>query len=181
MNIEDVHYLNMFLGIGAILLQIVSLVVILILIFNKGENKILSFIKRNFLILGLVLSLIPTLFSLFYSDILNYAACHLCWLQRIFMFPQVFLFGVALWRKDRGVIKYAFPLLLVGILISIYHNFFYYFGETTNLPCDASGVSCYQHLVSEFGGYISIPMLALTGFLGILTVILVTYFYKKEA
>jgi len=72
------------------------------------------------------------------------------------------------------------PLLSVGFIISIYQNFIYYFGEKGNLPCDASGISCYQQLVSEFGGYISIPMLALTSFFGILTIVLVAHFYKKE-
>ena len=180
MNQDTVHYLNMFLGAGAIALQIVSLVVILVLIFHKGENKLLAFIKKQFLLLGFILSIIPAIFSLIYSDVLNYAACHLCWLQRVFMFPQTFLFGMALWKKDRGVMKYSFLLLFVGTLISIYHNLFYYFGEATNLPCDASGVSCYQHLVSEFGGYISIPMLALTGFISLLTLIAVAYFYNQE-
>jgi hypothetical protein len=68
----------------------------------------------------------------------------------------------------------------VGFLISLYHNFFYYFGETSSLPCDASGVSCYQRLVSEFGGYISIPMLALTSFFALVAIVLVAHFYKKE-
>jgi len=48
------------------------------------------------------------------------------------------------------------------------------------LPCDATGVSCYQRLVSEFGGYISIPMMALTAFFGLLTLLMVVHFYKKE-
>jgi disulfide bond formation protein DsbB len=77
-------------------------------------------------------------------------------------------------------VKYVLPILSVGFLISIYHNFEYYFGETGTAPCDASGVSCYQRLVSEFGGYISIPMLALTAFFAIFTVVLVAHFYKKE-
>ena len=96
------------------------------------------------------------------------------------MFPLVFLFAVALWYKDRKVIRYALPLLCAGFLISVYQNFFYYFGESSGLPCDASGVSCYQRLVSEFGGYISIPMLALTAFFALLVFLIVAHFYGKE-
>ena len=96
------------------------------------------------------------------------------------MFPLVLMFGIAFWDEDRRVIRYALPLLCAGFLVSVYQNFFYYFGETTNVPCDASGVSCYQHLVSEFGGYISIPMLALTAFFSLLTLLAVAHFYKKE-
>lgn len=96
------------------------------------------------------------------------------------MFPLAFMFGVALWDQDRRVVRYAIPLALAGFLVSAYQNFFYYFGETSSLPCDATGVSCYQHLVSEFGGYISIPMMALTAFVAILTLLAVAHFYKKE-
>lgn len=96
------------------------------------------------------------------------------------MFPTMFMFAVALWDKDKKVIRYALPLLCAGFLISAYQNFFYYFGESSNLPCDASGVSCYQRLVSEFGGYISIPMMALTAFFALLTLVSVAHFYKKE-
>lgn len=70
-------------------------------------------------------------------------------------------------------------MLSLGFVISMYQNFFYYFAAGSALPCDASGVSCYQRLISEFGGYISIPMLALTSFVAILTVVLVAHFYKK--
>ncbi len=96
------------------------------------------------------------------------------------MFPTLFLFGTALWDKDKKVVRYASSLLSIGFLVSAYQNFFYYFGETSNLPCDASGVSCYQHLVSEFGGYISIPMMALTAFFALLTLIAVAHFYPKK-
>ena len=97
------------------------------------------------------------------------------------MLPLPFIFGIAIWAGDRKIVKYVLPLLSVGFLISAYQNFVYYFNpEAANIPCDASGVSCYQQLVSEFGGYISIPMLALTGFLALITIVLVAHFYKKE-
>ncbi len=91
------------------------------------------------------------------------------------------MFAVALWDKDRKVLRYAFPLILIGFCISVYHNLGYYFGENSGLPCDSSGVSCYQHLVSEFGGYISIPMLSLTGFFALLTLVLIVHFRQKQA
>ena len=96
------------------------------------------------------------------------------------MFPLVFIFGVAIWSRDRKVVKYTLPLIFVGLIISAYQNFIYYFGNSAAVPCDASGVSCYQHLISEFGGYISVPMLALSSFVGLLAIVLVAHFYKKE-
>ncbi|OGI94427.1 hypothetical protein A3A03_03825 [Candidatus Nomurabacteria bacterium RIFCSPLOWO2_01_FULL_40_18] len=136
--------------------------------------------EKHFLTLGFILSLSAALFSLIYSEIVGFIPCSLCWYQRIFLFPLVFIFGSALWYKDRKIIRYTLPLICVGFIISIYQNFGYYFGNSSNLPCDASGVSCYQQLISEFGGYISIPMLALTAFFALLTLLAVAHFYPKH-
>ncbi len=180
MNTEAVHYLNIFLGLGAILLQIFSVIALLVLFFGPKKNIYLDFISKHFLPISFLLSLFASVFPLVYSEIIHFLPCYLCWWQRIFMFPTVFMFGVALWDKDRRVVRYALPLVCAGFLISAYQNFFYYFGETSSVPCDASGVSCYQRLVSEFGGYISIPMLALTAFFALLTLLAVAHFYKRE-
>src|SRR3989344_3890565 len=183
MNPEAVHYLNVFLGLGAIILQILSVIALFLLFFRskeKNRNFYLDFIEKHFLTLGFILSLSAALFSLIYSEIVGFIPCSLCWYQRIFLFPLVFIFGSALWYKDRKIIRYTLPLICVGFIISIYQNFGYYFGNSSNLPCDASGVSCYQQLISEFGGYISIPMLALTAFFALLTLLAVAHFYKKE-
>ncbi len=183
MNFETVHYLNVFLGLGAIFLQIFSVLALFLLFFtSKGnkKNKFLEYVSKHFLILGFLITLASTVFPLVYSEIVHFLPCYLCWWQRVFMFPLVFIFGVALWDRDRKIIRYVLPLLCAGFLIAVYQNFFYYFGENSSLPCDASGVSCYQHLVSEFGGYISIPMLALTAFFALLSLVAVAHFYKKE-
>jgi len=180
MNIEAVHYLNIFLGSGAIVLQILSVLALLLLFFGSKQNKFLDYIDKHFLVFSFLISLFASVFPLVYSEIIHFLPCVLCWWQRIFMFPTLFLFGTALWDKDRKVVRYAASLLSAGFLISAYQNFFYYFGETSSTPCDASGVSCYQHLVSEFGGYISIPMLALTAFFALLTLLAVAHFYPKK-
>ncbi len=180
MNIDTVHYLNMFLGAGAIILQIVAIVALFLLFFTDKKHAFLQYIEKHFLIIGFLISLFGSLFSLVYSEVINFAPCMLCWYQRIFLYPLVFIFGVAFWNKDKKIIRYVLPLLSVGFVISVYQNFRYYFGEIGNLPCDASGISCYQQLVSEYGGYISIPMLALTAFFVLIVLMLVGHFVNKE-
>lgn len=181
MSPESVHYLNIFLGIGVIALQALSVLALgLLLVSREKGNFYLDLLKDNFLLIGFGISVFSSLFPLVYSEIIGFAPCALCWWQRVFMFPTMFLFTVALWANDRKVIRYAAPVLSAGILVSLYHNFFYYFGEGSALPCDASGISCYQRLVSEFGGYISIPMMSLAAYFGLLSLLAVAYFYKKE-
>lgn len=181
MNFETIHYLNVFLGGGAILLQILSVVALILLFFGPKKNVYLDFIDKHYLELSFLIALMASLFSLVYSEIIGFLPCYLCWYQRVFTIPMVFIFGVAMWVKDRKVIKYTLPMLLIGFVISVYQNLVYYFAvDASSLPCDASGVSCYKQYISEFGGYISIPMLALTTFFALITILLVAHFYKKE-
>ncbi len=180
MNEISIHYLNLVLGGGAILLQIFSVITILVLFFGPSKSKFLDYVEKHSIIMSFLVSFLSSIFSLVYSEIIGFPPCVQCWYQRVFLFPQVFILGVALWEREKKVIKYAMPLLLSGFVVSIYQNFKYYFGETSSLPCDASGVSCYQHLISEYGGYISIPMLALTGFFCIIVILTVAHFYNKR-
>lgn len=180
MNYGSIHYLNVFLGTGAILLQLFSIVALFLLFIGPKKNAYLAFIDKHYLTLGFIISLSASLFSLVYSEIIGFVPCYLCWYQRVFTFPLFFIFGTAIWHKDRKIVKYVLPLLSVGFIISVYQNFMYYFADTGALPCDASGVSCYQLLIPEFGGYIQIPALALSAFLVLITIVLVAHFYKKE-
>ncbi len=179
MNPENIHYLNVFLGVGVIVLQILSVFTLGLLFFGSKKNSYLDYVNKHVLVLSFLIALASSVFPLVYSEIINFLPCYLCWWQRVFMFPTMFLFGIALWDKDRSVVRYSTLFLFAGFLVSAYQNFFYYFGES-DLPCDASGVSCYQRLVSEFGGYISIPMMALTAFFALLTLMAVAHFYGKN-
>ena len=169
----------MLFGAGIIGLVVLSILALLCLIFGLGENKYLALIKKYFIEIGFFISVSALLVSVFYSEIVGYLPCKHCWIQRIFMFPQAFLFGVAWLRKDRNVLWYSLPLLLVGLADAIYLTYIYYF-QPNSAPCDVSGVSCVQRLVSEFGGFVTIPSLALSGFFILLTLLAVAHFYKKE-
>jgi disulfide bond formation protein DsbB len=63
--------------------------------------KILS-LRSAFLI-----SLGGTLGSLYFSEILKYPPCVLCWYQRICLYPLVLIFGIALWSEDANYKRYA--------------------------------------------------------------------------
>ena len=180
MNYTTIHYLNLFLGGGAMLLQVFSIVALFLLFIGPQKNAYLAFIDKHYLPLGFLVSLSASLFSLVYSEIVGFVPCYLCWYQRVFMFPLPFIFGMAIWHKDRKIVKYVLPLLCVGFIVSVYQNFNYYFADIGSLPCDASGVSCYQELINVFGGYMSFPMLSLSAFLALIAIVLVAHFYKKE-
>src|SRR6185369_1050871 len=99
----------------------------------------------------------------------------LCWYQRIVMYPQVIILGMAAWKKDYSIWLYSRVLSSIGLVIAIYQ----YYGQMFNegaLPCSTAIDSCAKLYFVEFG-YITIPMMALSifAFLTILS------FFKPRA
>lgn len=121
--------------------------------------------KHIILWLAFILALFSVGGSLYFSNIAGYVPCHLCWWQRIAIYPQLILFGIALRYGNYKVYRYSLPLLAIGWLISAYHNFLYYnvnfFNpNTTFLPCVTTGESCTTRYVEWFG-FITIPLMSL--------------------
>src|SRR4029453_16526802 len=108
--------------------------------------------------LAWVMALVATLGSLFFSEVMKYPPCTLCWYQRIFLYPLVLLLPVGILLRDRLVVRYALPLVVVGLAIAAYHNLLYYGVIPEDiLPC-TGGVSCTQRQISWLG-FIGIPLL----------------------
>ena len=148
---------------------------------NHAEDWIVKFIGKNGLLFAFLVALGATSFSLYYSEIAGFEPCVLCWYQRIFMYPLIIILGIALHKKDRSIVSYALPLSAIGALIAIYHNYIYYGGQSI-LPCNAfgQGVSCAIRYVFEFG-YITIPIMSLTGFLLMIFFLSAQKFYNKSS
>ncbi len=117
---------------------------------------------------------VATLGSLFFSEVMEFIPCSLCWYQRIFMYPLVFIFLVGLFPLDLKVIKFSIPLVVIGWLISIYHNLLYYGVIPENVSPCSQGVPCSTVYIKWFG-FISIPLLALTSFTIILILLIILY------
>jgi disulfide bond formation protein DsbB len=106
---------------------------------------------------------VSVLGSLFFSEIMEFAPCTLCWYQRIFMFPLVLIFLAGLFPFDKGIFKYALPLALVGWGFAFYHYLLYSgFIPESIQPC-SQGVSCSETYLDLFG-FLTIPMLSLISF-----------------
>lgn len=101
--------------------------------------------------------------SLFFSYVMGFAPCVLCWYQRIFLFPLVVILGVGLFPTDRRVVRYALPLAVLGWLVAAYHNLVYAGIVPESLQPCARGISCTEQYIELFG-VLSIPMLSLLAF-----------------
>lgn len=106
---------------------------------------------------------IATLGSLFFSEIMQFVPCSMCWYQRIFMYPLVIIFLIALLYPDDKVFKYSIVLVLIGWGFSIYHNLLMWGIIPENIvPC-TNGVPCSTRYIDWFG-FISIPFLSLIAY-----------------
>jgi len=85
------------------------------------------------------------------------------------MYPIFFLSAMAVVKRDNSIADYLLLLTLLGTLVAVQHVYLER-GGTSILPCDATTVSCSERFVYEYG-YITIPVMSLTGFLMIGTVL----------
>lgn len=176
MSIAFVNHSLAVLTLGAYLFLLLG--GLYFLLSRKEEtNHAISFFRRHSLALAFVVTLTSIAASLFYSEVAGFEPCYLCWLQRIFMYPQLVLLGLALTRKDLRIVDYSLVLALAGGLVSLYHNYIYY-GGASPLPCNAFGfgATCLKRYVLEFG-YITIPLMAFTSFLLLISFLLLARSY----
>lgn len=123
--------------------------------------------SNRWLQFAFLIALFGTLGSLFFSEVMKFPPCTLCWYQRVCLYPLVPVFGAALWSGDRGYVKYALPLAAFGFLIAAYHNLVYYGWISEALTPCTQGVSCSTRQL-ELLGFITIPLLSVLGFVAIL-------------
>jgi disulfide bond formation protein DsbB len=117
---------------------------------------------------------IATMGSLFFSEVMKFPPCVLCWYQRIGMYPLVFILLAGLFPVSKSVIKFSLPLTATGWLISVYHNLLYYkILPESAAPC-VQGVSCTTVFIKWFG-FVTIPFLSFVAFTLILILLFFTY------
>ncbi len=109
-------------------------------------------------------ALAATLGSLFFSEVMKLPPCVLCWYQRIFLYPLVFVIPVALVLKDTKIHFYMLALLVPGLLVAVYHNLLYYGVIAESLSPCREGISCTSKQI-EWLGFITIPLLSLSAFI----------------
>jgi disulfide bond formation protein DsbB len=173
--------MNLIWGFLSIVAEILTVVFIAAQFSAKlRKSSVIQFFEDKGLWIAFIVSLLATVGSLIYSDVIGYAPCKLCWYQRIFMYPQVILMGIALYRKDAWIKIYGLVLSILGALMALFH----YSGQIglTPLPCSAVGisVSCSERFVMEFN-YITIPMMAFSAFILIASVLALSLRKKEES
>jgi disulfide bond formation protein DsbB len=122
-----------------------------------------------------LLATTSTLGALFLSEVVGVAPCVLCWYQRVFMFPLVFVLASGLFPLDRRVFRYAFPLAIGGWLVALFHVLLTHGVIPHELSPCRSGIPCSQVEVMWFG-FVTIPLLSLVSFTAIVAALVAARF-----
>ncbi|MEO6124942.1 MAG: disulfide bond formation protein B [Ilumatobacteraceae bacterium] len=112
------------------------------------------------------LAVVSMLGSLYFSEVADYLPCTLCWYQRIAMYSLALVLTIAAFRRDRGIRVYAIPLASVGAGIALYHWLLERFPDIDAGVCSVT-VPC-EFVWFERVGFITLPFMALTGFVAII-------------
>ncbi|HEX9608711.1 MAG TPA: disulfide bond formation protein B [Candidatus Paceibacterota bacterium] len=160
---ELVSSLNFFLAGGAILLQLVAVALVVSLLTEKNF-LVTEWLSKHAILISFLVVLASSALTLVYSEVFGFVPCGLCWLQRVFLYPQVIILGIALWKKRRDVSEYVIGLSIPGAVIALYQHYLQMGGsEFVTCPTAGAGADCAKRILFEFG-YITFPLMSFSVF-----------------
>lgn len=127
---------------------------------------------------ALVIATTAMVGSLYLSEIVGFAPCRMCWYQRFAMYPLVPILAILRWKNRTDLWWVVSIVAVIGASLSAIHIYEQFNPEVGLIPC-GSGVPCSARYVAVFG-FISIPWLAGSAFLAILTLMLATRALRTE-
>jgi disulfide bond formation protein DsbB len=130
---------------------------------GRWLDSLRSSLGSSALLAAFVVATLATVGSLYFSEVAHFEPCRLCWYQRIAMYPLVVILGIAAWRRDVRVRRYAVPVTVIGAVIATYHYALEWLPWLDSGVCSAT-TPCTIVWFREFG-FISLPYLALSAFL----------------
>jgi disulfide bond formation protein DsbB len=102
--------------------------------------------------------------SLYFSEIQNFEPCHLCWYQRICLYPLVFLLGLSTYHASYAMIPFTLPQVVLGFIIALYQVAIQENPKWQHIELCGAGPSCLDKI--DIGlGPLTIPMLSALTFL----------------
>ena len=145
---------------------------ILYLIFTKKRYS--KLINDQFYNIATSVAIFSSIGSIIYSEVVGFIPCKFCWYQRYLMYPIAIILLVGLLNKK--IIKAAY-ISVFGFGVGLYHIYLQNGGGpggscAVDVPCNLKYVDIF--------GFISIPVMASTGFLTIFLSLLYYDLSRKE-
>ncbi len=158
-----------------LLSNIVFVGAILALVINKNfRDTVYNFVNKYVLGLLFGASITAVVGSFLYSNIVGFPPCELCWIQRIFLYPQAILTFIAIIKKDKSIVDYLLPLSIFGGIVALYHSLTHFGVGDGLVSCTSAVGDCGKLFVFEYG-YITIPFMSFTIFAYLIGISVVYY------
>jgi disulfide bond formation protein DsbB len=192
-----VDTVSLFLALLAVVAQLATATAVVLAVGGRFSERLAALRRQaveavapSALTLACVVAAVCMAGSLYFSEVAHFPPCHLCWLQRYFMYPLVPILGFAVlggthrrcrgdtphppgWRRARRIRPLAAGLAAIGAVISTYHVLLERNPQWESSVCDPKN-PCTLIWVERLG-YLTIPTMALSGFLLILTLLAVSW------
>lgn len=94
------------------------------------------------------------------------------------MYSLAVILLIAAVKKDRGVIKYAVPLAVIGLVVSTYHYLLEWFPQIETSVCSLD-VPCTAVWFREFG-FVSLSLMAGSAFLAIIVLLVGSSTWQRK-
>lgn len=109
--------------------------------------------------------------SLYYSEVVGYVPCQLCWYQRFAMYPLAAILAVGFWRPARNVTRWiGIAVAAVGAGIAAYHWLVERVPSLAETSSCSATVPCSVPWFTELG-FVTIAWMAFSGFLAIIALL----------
>ncbi|MCO7174966.1 disulfide oxidoreductase [Sporolactobacillus kofuensis] len=140
------------------------------------KNKIPN---HYILLFAWIVAIVATAGSLFFSEIMHFVPCKLCWYQRILMYPLVISLGIAYLLNDSSIRKYILPVSCLGFILATYHYTIQMLPQVNKVAFCSPNNPC---TVKDFSilGFITIPFMSGIAFLLITLVMLMIRSPEEE-
>lgn len=175
----DVETVSRFLASLALVAQLATLGAVVLAVGGRFSHRLAEWRDRavetvspSALSLAFLVAAVCMAGSLYFSEVANFPPCKLCWYQRYAMYPLVPLLAIAARKNFIPLRPFAVGLAVLGSTISTYHILVERGIVTESASCDPDN-PCSLNWV-PYNGYLTIPTMALSGFLLILTLLAVS-------
>jgi len=177
MSTDDGTLFLALLALAAATGTLVLWIAVAVSAISRGDGParhLLDAVGRQALALAALVAVTATAGSLWLSEGAGFPPCKLCWYQRIAMYPLAVVLTIAAVRRDDRARLSGIVLALGGAAVSVWHVLIeHYPSLSSSSTCDPTN-PCSIRWVEEFG-FLTIPTMALIGFLTITTLLLLPH------
>lgn len=180
----NIHTINFWYSIAGLALLMVTVALVFDYFFNN-QKLYLRFVAPYIWVIIILVSAGGVSTTLLYSEVFGFVPCSLCWLQRVALYPQVFLVLLAFKLKDTNHFPlYGIVLSIFGFLVAVYHYIYQSLPqevyESGVLPCLADGSADCSDKVMEVFGFVTFPFLSAILFLFLIVLYLHLFRASKQ-